>query len=267
MTSLFKKLTISSLSLIILSGIVLSVGTSEPSEFEPEALATIGNVRIFVARPSFWEEDDALQLLRTANSATGLNERNDGYQEFTISGYTSDTYYDNATGNGGFDDYAVAGIVYYEIPYSAINGKWFDLVRLNPSNTNQVWDDVGNIQFTADMNHRILRIWGDGKGLVTNILGTSAESRNISNNALIPILSGYLTCSSNTHNGYGSYTALRDNFNLEGRLEDLESINMTDFTWTQNGNSITYDYTNSGNVTQTITLSAKVLAMKSQSGN
>ena len=267
MTSLFKKLTISSLSLIILSGIVLSVGTSEPSEFEPEALATIDNVRIFVARPSFWEGSGALQLLRTANSATGLNDRDedDGYQTFTISGFTSDTYYDNAINGSGFDEYEVAGIVYYEIPYSAINGKWFDLVRLNPSN-NEVWNDVGNIQFTADMNHRILRIWGDGKGLVTNILGTNAESRNISNNALIPILSGYLTCSSNTHNGYGSYTALRDNFNLEGR-SGLESINMTDFTWTQNGNSITYDYTNSGNVTQTITLSAKVLAMKSQSGN
>lgn len=266
MTSLFKKLTITSLSFIVLSGIVLSVGTSQPSEFEPDALNTIDNVRIFVARPSFWESSGALQLLRTADSASGLNNRNDGYQTFSIAGYTSDTYYDNATGNGGFDEYAVAGIVYYEIPYSAINGKWFDLVRLDPNNSSNVWNDVGNIQFATDMNHRILRIWGDGGGLVTNILGINAESRNISNNALIPILSGYLTCSSNSHNGYGAYTALRDNFNLEGRT-GLSSINMTDFAWTQNGSTISYDYTNAANLTQTITLNAKVLAMKSQSGN
>jgi hypothetical protein len=52
MTSLFKKLTISSLSLIILSGIVLSVGTSEPSEFNAQATVETSR-RIYV-----WVENE-----------------------------------------------------------------------------------------------------------------------------------------------------------------------------------------------------------------
>lgn len=39
MTTLFKKLTLSSLSLVVASGIVFSVGSSEPSLFEGQAAA------------------------------------------------------------------------------------------------------------------------------------------------------------------------------------------------------------------------------------
>lgn len=261
-----KKSLLLSLGAFTVIGVLTRFYINTPSELDVQSISTSSNIRIFVARPSFWEGAGALQLLRTANSSDGLNNRNDGYQTFTISGYTADTYYDNATGNGGFDEYAVAGIVYYEIPYVDIDGKWFDLVRIDPANSNNVWNDVGNIQFSAGMNHRILRIWGNGGGLVTNISGGSAESRNIANSSLVPILTGYLTCSNTSYNGYGAYTDLRDNFNLEGR-SGLSSVSITDFTFTNTGGVISYDYSTSGNRSVSTTLQAKVDRMKSISGN
>jgi hypothetical protein len=267
----FKKTLLLSLGGFTLLGLMSRFTTNIPSELDVQSISTNANIRIFVVRPSWWDGNgtNTSQLLRTANSATGLNTRdlNDGYQTFPISGFTSDSYYDNSTtGSGTFNEYEADGIVFYELPYSAIDGKWFDLVRINPSDPNDVWNDVGNIQFSAGMNHRILRIWGDGGGLVTNISGASAESRNIANTSLVPILTGYLTCSNNTYNGYGAYADLRDNFNLEGR-DGLSSVSITDFTFTNTDGVISYDYSTSENRSVSTTVQAKVDRMKSISGN
>jgi hypothetical protein len=268
----FKTVLLINLGVFIVLGIIARTSVIIPSEIDVQSISTNLNVRIFVVRPSFWDEAGAKQFLRTAPSATDLNNKtNINYH--TISGYTSDTYYDNSmSGAGTFNEYNANGIVYYDIPKSRFFNSdtssylHFDLIRENPNNSNDIWTDTGNHQFSLGMNHRILRIFGNGGGLVTNISGIEAESRNISNTALSPILAGYLTCENSDINGYGAYANLRDNFNLEGR-SGLDSVNLTDFTFTNTAGTITYDYTVSGNRSATTNLQVKVNRMRSMSGN
>lgn len=268
----FKKTLLSTLSGLTILGVFARTSLYNPPEITVQSISTNTNVRIFIVRPSFWDGSGAKQFLRTAPTATDLNNKtNISYH--SISGYTSDTYYDNSiSGDGTFNEYAANGIVYYDIPKSRFFNSdtstylYFDLIREDPNDNQIIWNDTGNHQFSQGMNHRILRIFGNGGGLVTNISGTEAESINISNNALAPILAGYLTCENSDINGYGAYANLRDNFNLEGRT-GLESVNLTDFTFTNTSGTITYDYTISGNRTETTNLQVKVNRMKAMSGN
>ena len=229
-----------------------------------EALSDSTKMRIFVVRPAFWDDGGAIQYLRTAPSANDLdNKTNISY--YTISGYTADTFYDESTsGDNTFNEYAAAGIVYYDIPISSIENNYFDLIRENPNDPNDIWNDTGNHAYFSGINHRILRIWGNGGGLVTNIAGVEAESRNVANATLPVILSGYFTCSNSSINGYGAYADLRDNFNLEGR-GSLAGISMTDFTYS--GDPITYDYSVSANRSVSTPIQNKIDRLKSNSGN
>ena len=234
------------------------------------SIADSSLVRIFVVRPSFWSEDFAKQFLRTADSADDLNNKGSSIQYFPVTGYTSDTYYDNSTiGDGTFNEYAADGIIYYDIPKSAFfdgtNYKFFDLIRENPSDNNVIWNDTGNHQFSLGMNHRILRIFGDGAGLVTSISGTEAESRNISDNSLPVVLSGYLSCESSNINGYLAYSDLKDNFDLEGR-GDLSGVVFNDFSYTIIDGVVSFDYTISANRSVETNLQHKINRMKSEAG-
>lgn len=233
-------------------------------EVPTEALSDSTKMRIFVVRPAFWDDGGAIQYLRTAPSANDLDNKTN-ISHYTISGYTADTFYDESTsGDNTFNEYAAAGIVYYDIPISSIENNYFDLIRENPNDPNDIWNDTGNHAYFSGINHRILRIWGNGGGLVTNIAGVEAESRNVANATLPVILSGYFTCSNSSINGYGAYADLRDNFNLEGR-GSLAGISMTDFTYS--GDPITYDYSVSANRSVSTPIQNKIDRLKSNSGN
>lgn len=268
----FKKIVTFTLGGMTVLGIIARTTVINTSEFDVQSISTNSNVRIFVVRPSFWDGAGAKQFLRTAPTAADLNNKTN-INYYSISGFTSDTFYDNSTsGDGTFNEYNANGIVYYDIPKSSFFNSGtstylhFDLIREDPNDSNNIFNDTGNHQFSLGINHQILRIFGNGGGLATDISGIAAESRNISDSALIPILAGYLTCENSNINGYGAYANLRDNFDLEGRA-GLGSVNLTDFTFVDTSGTITYDYTVSGNRSATTTLLAKVNRMKSMSGN
>lgn len=185
-------------------------------EVKAEAVITSADVRIAVVRPNWWEDDDARQVIRVANTEDDLNNNvvaNITY--YDIESYTDDTYY-RSNGSNRFTEYSTNGVVFYDIPYSAINGKYFDLARLLPEDPSEVWNRTGAEVFTPLLLHKIWRIFGDGTGIYRPE-GISSESRRVANRVINSLLYGYLSCDPSSINGYGAFNTLNTNFNLTGR--------------------------------------------------
>lgn len=222
---------------------------------QTNAAVASGDIRISVVRPAWWDDASAYQPLRIANTAEALT--NNTVAEITyinIESNANDTFYVS----GGFLEYATDGIIFYDLPLATITGKYFDLARLStttPASAN-VWNHTAAETFNATtMLHKIWRIWNDGNGILRPE-GESAESRNISNGSLAAMMYGYLSCSSNTHNGYPAYPTLNAHFNLSGReYNDTTDILPYDFDSADDYASGTRDSTN-------ITLSSKVAMME-----
>ena len=245
-----SKIILLSIGILSLStiGIVSSVLVSTT---ETEAVITGYDVRIAVVRPDWWETTSAIQYLRVAPTAGDL-DNNTNVTNYSIESYTADTYYKVG---GGFIEYNTNGVVFYDIPYASLVGKYVDLVRMNPSGGR--WNKTGSEQFNDGMLHKIWRIWGDGNG-VHRPDGTLAESRNVSNDVVNSLLYGYLTCSENTYNGFKAFGSLNNHFNLSGRTySDTDTV--LDFAYNE-GN---YDFNAGRGTGVTVKIADKVAKMKS----
>jgi hypothetical protein len=63
MTTLFKKLSITTLALAVAGGIVVSVGSSEPSTFEGQASGTLGTYSISLTNTLTWSYGSTLSYV------------------------------------------------------------------------------------------------------------------------------------------------------------------------------------------------------------
>lgn len=213
MKKMFKFLALTSL----LSSLFGLTAISK-QEVKAEAAITSGDVRIAVVRPDWWESAGAWQVMRVANTEDDINNNavaNITYYE--IESYTDDTYY-TSIGSDRFSEYSTSGVVFYDIPYSAINGKYFDLARLSTTDPSEatVWNSTGAEVFTPSLLHKIWRIWGNGAGIYRPE-GENSESRQVANRVINSLLYGYLSCDPSSINGYGAFNTLNTNFNLTGR--------------------------------------------------
>ena len=226
-----------------------------------EAAITSGDLRISVVRPSWWESYTHWQPLRIANTSADLtNNVVANITYYSIESYTSDSYY----GEGGFIEYSVNGVIFYDIPFSAISGKYFDLARIVSTDSTEINATKTSVtsrtapeQYVDGLNNKIWRIWENGNGIYRPE-GLSAESRNVSNAVVNSILYGYLTCYNNVNNGYGAFAALDANYNLKGRTY-TESDTILDF-------SSTGDYVTGRGMGVTVLTSAKVAMMDLMDG-
>lgn len=212
----FKKITMALTTLTMVGGLMISFKINEPIDHDrvqTDAIITGSDIRLGVHRPDWWDDAGAIQVIRIAASSAELDSSTN-VTKIYIESYTADTYY-------------TTGIVWYDLPYSTISGKWFDLARLNPSDQS-LWTSTPNEQFSDNLLHRIWSIFNDGNG-VYRPEGASADSRNVSNHVINSLLYGYLTCSPSSANGYGSFNTLNTNFNLAGRTyTDLNSNGQAD---------------------------------------
>ena len=214
---------------------VLGVGTavsafaSSPNQVsDVNAAIAEGDVRIAVVRPVWWSSSGAYQPLRIADTEadiTGNVTANITY--VTHESWCGDSYY---VGGGGFTEYATDGVLYYDLPIATITGKYFDLARLSTTDTStaSVWNRTATELFNAStMLHKIWRIWDSNNDDPEGIYrpdGNTAESRNVSNVVINSMLYGYLSCSSNFHNGYEAFGYLNPHFNLTDRTYDNDGL-------------------------------------------
>ncbi len=198
-----------------------------------EASNTGADIRISVVRPVFWDDAGAYQTLRIANSSSDLDSKTN-VTYVTMSDYVDSGYYSSSNSSPSFTEYDTDGIIFYDVPLATISGKYFDLARLSSTDTAtaDVWTSTPNETFTVGLNNSIWRIFNNAGGIYRP-LGTSAESRAITNQAVGSILYGYFTCSSNESNGFEAYASLRDNFDLEGRTY-LDTDVLTDYEYYAN---------------------------------
>lgn len=243
----------------------LGVGTSVSlfatagnNAVQTDAAVASGDIRISVVRPSWWEKFESVdqyQPLRIANAEADLtNNVVANITYITSASWAGDTYY---AAGGGFTEYSTNGLLFYDLPLATISGKFFDLARLSTATPESaiVRNHTAVELFSATMLHQVWRIWNDGAGIYRPT-GDTAESRSISNPTLAAMMYGYLSCSSNTHNGYPAYPALNAHFNLSGReYNDTTDILPYDFDSADDYASGTRDSTN-------ITLSSKVAMME-----
>jgi hypothetical protein len=223
-------------------------------------------LRIPVVRPGDtregyvnWNAANAYQVLRIANTQAALtNNTQADITVYEFSNFISDTYYDkDIFGDGTFNEYDADGIVFYDVPVSAIVGKYFDLVRYNPNDTLGIpWNKTSSYLFTTGLNNGIFRIFGNGTGIVFPS-GISAESRNISDASVAKILEGYLTCNDSTSNGYQAFKNLNENFNLLSRTSSSETLNDYDFDTFTN-------YGNTRGAGETTTIANKIVRMQAE---
>lgn len=216
-----------------LLGGVLAAAIPQTKPLKNEATVfTSDYVRIAVVRPTWWGDSGAAQYLRIAATEDDLNNNNiANIKHVDVESYVNDTYYKKYFGaapDGVFNEYSTDGIIFYDVTLADISGKYFDLARIDPdSGKTTVWNRTSESSvelFNESMLHKVWRIWNDGKG-IHRPEGNSAESRNVSNQAISSLLYGYLTCSSSTANGYGAFNALNTNFNLLGRVfADTDTI-------------------------------------------
>ena len=229
-------------------------------------------LRIPVVRPADirvgyvnWNAANAYQVLRIANTQAALtNNTQADITVYEFSNFISDTYYDKSifgdgtfNVDGTFNEYDADGIVFYNVPISAIDGKYFDLVRYNPNDTlGTPWNRTSSYLFTAGLNNRIFRIFGNGTG-ISFPNGISAESRNISDASVARILEGYLTCNNSTNNGYQAFKNLNDNFNLISRKNSATTLSDYDYdTFTS--------YENTRGIGETTTVGLKITRMQTE---
>ena len=195
---------------------VFGITATKTDSIRAEAVITSSDVRIIVVRPSWWETVSAHQVLRVAPTAADLtNNVVANITYYQLESYTADTYY---TSGGGFTEYTTSGVVFYDVPFATITGKYVDLARLSTTDplTASVWNKTGAEAFSTSLLHKVWRIWNDGNGIYRPE-GSSAESRNVSNPVINSILYGYLSCSASETNGYAAFNTLNTNFNLTGR--------------------------------------------------
>jgi hypothetical protein len=193
-------------------------------------------LRIPVVSPTFWNESSAYQVLRIANdSASLVNNTLANITIFEMKMEITDSYY-NDTVVTGFDEYATNGIMFYDIPISAIVGKYVDLVRYAPDSDLSSTLNIASLGlYQNGMNNAIWRIWSNGGGIYRP-LGDTAESRNIDDASVAKILEGYLTCRNDQNNGFAAFNDLNNHFNLTGRnyagstIIDYDGIGTTNYT-------------------------------------
>lgn len=203
-------------SFLMLFGIALS---GKANVAPVEAMITSSDIRIGVVRPAWWADAGANQVLRIADTEQILTDNTyASITYFSTESHTVDTYYATIVATGTFQEYATDGVVWYDVPITTIQGKYFDLARLSTTDpaTAAVWNKTAAEQYTDGLNHQLWRIWNNGAG-VYRPSGASAESRNVSNPVVSSLLYGYLSCSTSLHNGYEAFGDLDENFNLSGR--------------------------------------------------
>ena len=241
-----------------LLGGAFGVATTNFSTIKTEAAITSNDVRIAVVRPAFWSVDGAYQTLRIAPSEADLTNNVFGNITYIdIESHTADTYY---VAGGGFDEYDTDGVVFYDLPLATIEGKYFDLARLSPTDTSPagVWNKTSTELFDSSMLHKIWRIWGNG-AFIERPTGSTAESRNVSNGVINSLLYGYLTCSPSTTNGYGAFDTLDVHFNLTGRTY-FETDTVLDFIDVA-------DYADGRGTGETVLTSVKVAMMQAMANS
>jgi hypothetical protein len=254
-----KNFILFTLSIFLLGGFLFKFGQTTHSELNINAVSNLNQIRVGVVRPTWWQTSGANQYLRVSSVASNLNTSTpDATQRsnivlFSITGYADDTYYKS----GGFGEYATDGIVFYDINKTDLVGKYWDLVRYSSSDpaTASIWNRVAinyTNTFAENDNHYLVRIFGDGSGAFRP---SSTETRNISNVGLAGIMFGYLTCSSSTDNGYGSFNILNTNFNLDGGRTYADTDTLIDYAYGAN-------YSNTRGTGITVKLQDKVNAMK-----
>jgi hypothetical protein len=256
MKKYFKKAFLMVLGLSMAIG--FGITHSRLAATETEAIIGGGDIRIGVVRLDWWENDDAVQVLRIADNAETLNNHTStGITFVETESYSEDSYY---IGQGTWG-YNTNGIVWYDVSLATIIGKHFDLARYGipeyPEGT--PWNHTAPEQYSSGMNHTLWRLWQDGTTIgIERSSGIEAESRNIDDETLVSLLYGYLTCSSSVDNGYGAYPSLRDNFDLEGRTIADSVVLIHDFDYDDDN----YDYLTDDRIELNVKISDKIAYMK-----
>ena len=227
---------------------------------------TNNDIRIPFVGLSWWDDYDSGEgdtignevFIRIVDSDKESSLTNNTVADITYIGVESsstDTYYN--IGEGGFSEYDTSNVLFFDLPYSTISGKKFDLARVNPSDHSIVWNRINLIEtFNDGMLHKVWRSYGNEQGIFRPD-GSSAESRYISNGTLAGILYGYLSCSPNTHNGYPAFPTLDENFNLTGGRDLTQDSIVLEYDYSSEA-----DYVEGNRAKLDITLTQKVNMMK-----
>jgi hypothetical protein len=192
MTSLFKKLTISSLSLIVLGGIVFSVGSNEPSEFEVSASDT--NKRIYIYLKGTWDGGDVMYI--------------------HYFGGSSSTTFDTAVQMTQVINNYWEGMFYYDVPSDTTGFLVKDRANGNGFKySNQSVDiSMSSIFLTGPTNYKAVEIsaWLGSDG--TKRSATFVENLGLNNSEVALLLKKIDTCSSSTSGGFNAYPQIDDLF-------------------------------------------------------
>ena len=213
MTLLFKKITTAALSLAMVVGVILSVGTTaDTRNFETEAIHT-GTLRILVNR-SNWANDGAIVKFEYGTSLNATN----AIGSITGTLVEPDGYVENSA--------MTIWYAWFEVP-SSIIGDDFILRRFN-SDSSALWNSSIKYTFTEGLNNQMWYIWDNWSGTV------SQGSVDSTNGAFLKhVLEGYMTCSASISNGYLAYPTLLSTYFMNGETprysDDLSDDIVSDF--------------------------------------
>ena len=205
---------------------------------EIDAIQT-STLRFFIDR-SNWENDGAIVKFEYGTSLNATN---------TIESITGTLI----APNGYIENSAMTRwYAWYEVPTSIIGKEWV-IRRFNSSSTT-LWNSSIKYTFTGGMNNQMWYIWNNWSGTV------SQGSVDATNGAFLKyVLEGYMTCSSDTSNGYGAYPTLNSTYFMNGETprysDSLDDDMVNDFSLQSNYSTGTKD--------ATVSVATKINAMAS----
>jgi len=235
--------------IVLLAFIGFGVSNNQKAT-EAEAIQT-STLRFFIDRTN-WENSGAvvkfeygtgLNATNTIESITGTLIAPNGYIENSSMKKTWNQT-PNALDNRWY--------AWYEVPTTIIGKEWI-IRRFNPDSTT-LWNSSSKYTFTEGINNQMWYIWDNWSGTI------SQGSVDATNGAFLKyVLEGYMTCSSDTSNGYGAYPTLNSTYFMNGETprysDSLDDDMVNDFSLQSNYSTGTKD--------ATVSVATKINAMAS----
>ncbi|MFA5687091.1 MAG: hypothetical protein WCZ47_02625 [Bacilli bacterium] len=128
-----------------------------------------------------------------------------------------------STGNG-------RKFLFFDLKYSEIQGKRFQVARLNPAGVGGVehyWEIWGVTQpqvFTDANLTKVIKIQRVSGSNPFNLWFSESAGAGFDDKIVALLLGGYLSCSPSSINGYGAYAGLNATYVLTNRLSSTEKV-------------------------------------------